>query len=507
MPLKKAVRSANAAVVSFLLENDCAPAPEDRLLHQIARIFNSSDEKEIRNMLNIADMLLPYCDVNSQDEDGNSPLHLTGNLSFAMWLLNHGADMKLLNNAKLKAHECSGNNAVKDYLHSEYNNRFPEVVVIAEEKNEIPAVKATDWVNRFSTQTVTLQELIPVDGSVQDRTWNLNYLGKDFKTTPRFVTSLAKKMKFSTNIFKYFSPEEVLLRVAEHNPGSRLMVTFDHHANEILGVIDEDKKILPPQIACQVFAEDPRIREISYQNGLWSAELHLDESFKVRNSGDYFRRLEICYPVDGVGMPCIYLAMLRQVCSNGSTARVAEFRTDIEISDESGLHLSRLLKSFNNQYGFAALEDRLTTAQSTAASVGELMEVDNLLQTYVADKHAYRTLHNRLDEIAGEPCFTYGTTSLNNIPAKKRALLPVNCSVNDLLNFCSELTTHHSNLLNNSTSFDVATGKILAHEFDLEGMYRRRTGSPDFFLKGLDLPKFYTRESRDRLESTVTVNG
>ena len=138
--------------------------------------------------------------------------------------------------------------------------------------------------------------------------------------------------------------------------------------------------------------------------------------------------------------------------------------------------------------------------------MNELLEIDALLQNHVAGKHAYRLLHNRLDEIAGEPCFQYGTTSLNNIPAKKRALLPVNCSVNDLLNFCSELTTHHGNLLNNAVSFDIAAGKILAHEFDLEGMYSRQSQSPDFFLKDLDLPTTRTRESFEREESMEFID-
>ena len=206
-------------------------------------------------------------------------------------------------------------------------------------------------------------------------------------------------------------------------------------------------------------------------------------------------------------MPCIYLSMQRLVCSNGATAQVAEFRTDIEINDESGLHLSRLLGSFNNRHGFSALEERLGIAQSTAASVSEFMEIDGLLQNHVPDKHAYRQLHNRLDEIAGEPCFRYGTTCLNNIPAKKRSLLPVNCSVNDLLNFCSELTSHHGKLLNDTAAFDVAAGKILAHEFDLEGMYGRHSKSPDFFLKGLDLPTTRTRESFEREESTEFIDA
>ena len=259
-------------------------------------------------------------------------------------------------------------------------------------------------------------------------------------------------------------------------------------------------------IACDVFSSDPRVRSVSYERGIWSAELHLDEVFNVPRSGEYFRRFKICYPVDSVGMPCIYLSMQRLVCSNGSTAQVAEFRTDIEINDESGLHLSRLLASFNNQYGFSALEERLGIAQSTAASVNELLEIDNLLQNHVADKRAYRMLHNRLDEVAGEPCFQYGTTSLNNIPAKKRSLLPVNCSVNDLLNFCSELTSHHGNLLDNAVSFDVAAGKILAHEFDLEGMYGHRKKSPDFFLKDLKLSTARTSDSIAREESMEFID-
>lgn len=503
MPLKKAVLGSNTAVVSFLLNNGYTPEPEDRLLHLLARQTGDITP----TTLEIADMLLPYCDINSTDEQSNTPLHIVSSRLFAEWLLKNGAQLKNHNAARLNPHESVENAEVQELLTREYHKQYPIVTVITDRSNgNASQIGATDWEHRFSTQMVSLQELIPSAENIQDKNWSLNYLGKDFKTTNRFVSTLAKKLKFSTNIFKYFTPEEVLLRVAEQNPESRFVVTFDHYSNELLGVIDEDKKVLPPQIACQIFAEDPRVREISYSNGLWSAELHLNEEFKVRNSGEYFRRLSINYPVDGVGMPCIYLAMMRQICKNGSIARVSEFRTDIEISDTSGLHLSRLLKSFNNEYGFSALQDRITAAQSTAASIGELMEIDNLLLSQVADKQTYRTLHNRLDEIAGEPCFTYGTTSLNNIPAKKRALLPVNCAVNDLLNFCSELTTHHSNLLNNAAAFDVTAGKILAHEFDLEGMYRRRNASPAFFLKDLDLPQSYTRSSHERLESTVIID-
>ena len=81
------------------------------------------------------------------------------------------------------------------------------------------------------------------------------------------------------------------------------------------------------------------------------------------------------------------------------------------------------------------------------------------------------------------------------------------CSVNDLLNFCSELTTHHGTLLSNPDAFDVMTGKTLAGELDLEGMYHYNRNSPAFFLDDLDLPRMYTRENREILDSTEVVNG
>ena len=502
MPLSKAVFCGNLGVVRFLLENGYTPEQGSFLLHALAGHSDYADRIEI------ARLLLQCCDINEENEDGDTPLHLAEDVVFAHFLLDNGAVVDKKNSAGLFPYQTTPVKEVSLFLENEYHKLHPVVEVIKRQKKEKEFLTApTDWGRRFSTQLVTIQDLMPSDENASSNAWSLNYLGENFRTSNRFISTLAKKLKFSSNIFKYFSPSEVLERVGEQNPDCHFMVTFDHHAKQILGLVDEGKKFLPPSIVCDVFASDPRVRSISYDRGIWSAELHSDEVFNIPRSGDYFRRFKICYPVDGVGMPCIYLSMMRQICGNGSTAQVAEFRTDIEINDKSGLHLSRLLASFNNQYGFSALEERLGIAQSTVASMNELLEIDELLQNHVPDKHAYRQLHNRLDEIAGEPCFQYGTTSLNNIPAKKRSLLPVSCSVNDLLNFCSELTSHHGNLLNNPVSFDVAAGKILAHEFDLEGMYSSKNNSPDFFLKDLNLPTTRTRESFEREESMEFIDA
>ena len=496
MPLKRAVELNNLSVVNFLLESGVSPKEEDHLLH----IAVAS------NFFSLCKILLPICDMDAQDAKGNTPLHYASSVSIAKMLVNYGASADIRNADGLAPYEIVDNKECRDFLEEEYFKLHPQVAVLEVVNDE--EVSATDWANRFTQEIVTIQDLVPLnEKSTSKSDWKLKYSGQEYSVTPRFVSSLAKKLKFSNTIFNFFSPQEVLGRAAEVQPEQEFIATFDNSTNQILGIIERNKKILPPSVGCRIFSEDPRIRSAHYANGIWHGELVLDEVFNIDNSGEYSRKLNIQYPVDGIGMPSIYLAIERQICSNGAVVQVAAFRTDIEINDESGTHLSRLLRSFSNQHGFSALEERIGIAQQTMASVNELIMVDNLLQDYVQDKKSYYKLHNRLYEMAGDPCLVYETTSLNNIPAKKRSLLPVNCAVNDLLNFCSELTTHHGNLLTSSSAFDVAAGRTLAGEFDLEGMYSINRKSPDFFLKDLRLSKYKTQEYSDQEQSTEVFNG
>ena len=496
MPLKRAVELNNLSVVNFLLESGVVPQEEDYLLHIAVA----------GNYYSLSKILMLYCDVNTQDAKGNTPLHYVSSISIAKMLLFHGANADIRNQHGSVPYEIVDNKECRDLLKEEYFKLHP--VTLVPEAVDDERVSATDWANRFSQEVVTIQDLIPSnEKNTSKLDWKLKYSGHEYSVTPRFVSSLAKKLKFSNTIFNFFSPQEVLERAAEVQPDQEFIATFDNNTNQILGIIERNKKILPPSVGCQIFSEDPRIRSAYYENGIWHGELALDEVFNINNSGEYSRKLNIQYPVDGIGTPSIYLSVERQICSNGAVAQVAAFRTDIEINDESGTHLSRLLRSFSNQHGFSALEERIGIAQQTMASVNELMMVDNLLLEYVQDKNSYHKLHNRLYEIAGDPCLVYETTSLNNIPAKKRALLPVNCAVNDLLNFCSELTTHHGNLLTSSAAFDVAAGKTLAGELDLEGMYSINKKSPDFFLKDLRLSNYKTQEYFNQEQSTEVFNG
>ena len=61
------------------------------------------------------------------------------------------------------------------------------------------------------------------------------------------------------------------------------------------------------------------------------------------------------------------------------------------------------------------------------------------------------------------------------------------CSVNDLFIFCSELTTHHPRSIRSQEGFHGMLGNMLSQEFDLEGMYPIQKEAPDFTLRGVEV--------------------
>ena len=95
-------------------------------------------------------------------------------------------------------------------------------------------------------------------------------------------------------------------------------------------------------------------------------------------------------------------------------------------------------------------------------------------------------LRERLNTIAADPCVRYGVTDLANIGIKKRPLLPVGCSVADLLNFASELVTHHADLLKSDSTLHAFAGTVLAKGFDLEDLYPNAVRTSAFYLNNVD---------------------
>ena len=495
MPLRKAVREDRQDVVEFLLESGILPDSEKDADLLVGAVQSNS--------LPMIRTLLPYFDLNRPDETGRTPLFSAGSREAAECLVEAGAKADRADAKGEYPYQAVTDAGAAEYLKERYRELHPVI------ETRVPAVapktydRSTDWSDRFVSTRVSIADLTPVECDEATGRFKVQFDDRTYNTSGRFITSLARKLKFSSNIFNYFSAEEVFQRVHERNPDTVFKVTFDRQDNEILGVVDEGKRILPAEIACNVFAADPRVRKIQYSNGVWEAEFQMEGSFSIRNDSEYARRFKVHYPVDGVSMPCVYLMMLRQVCSNGMVAMVSSFRTDIEVNDESGTHLSRLLRSYNNDNGFLALESRLQSAQETRASVAELLKFENLIAQQVSDQRSVSLLQTRLEEMAGDPCSRYEITSLTNIPPRRRSLLPVDCSVNDLFNFCSELTTHHENIVSHVDAFNAALGSTMAREFDLEEMYSNQRPAQAFHMDDINLTENIYHESAARRHNTV----
>lgn len=335
---------------------------------------------------------------------------------------------------------------------------------------------------RFETVATTPVQMVEALQSDHDTIKGLSYGGVTYKPTERFYKSLASELKIPFGVFGFFTPLEVMTRAAEKEPLLPLRLTVDTGDSKLLGLTENKGIPMPVRYIENVLHNDSRLQQIEYGDGVMSATLDLDEQWNVPHDGAYHVHVRCRVPVDGVGMPDMNLATWRQVCSNGAVAEAPLFRTKMEIKDNSGDHFRRLLASFSNPSGVEQLQQRMCDAAETKASVGELVLLEGMIRRSVANARNQTLLRERLYEIAEDPCVRYGVTDLSNIGEKKRALLPVGCSVADLLNFASELTTHHHDILKEPAPVSAFSGTVLSRGFDLSDLYPSTRSTSDFYL-------------------------
>ena len=343
--------------------------------------------------------------------------------------------------------------------------------------------------DRFEPVPVTPREMVGMLDCDASKINGLVIGQSTYKLSDRFYKTLASELGIPFGVFGFFSPFEVMTRAAEKEPLLPLRVTVDIEQGLALGLTQNKGVPMPVKYIENVLHEDRRLQEIEYGNGMLSAMLDLDDPWDVPNDSTYHVRVRCRVPVDGVGMPDMSLATWRQVCSNGAVAEAPLFRTKMEIKDNSGEHFRRLLASFSNPSGVEMLQERMYAAAGTKASVGEVVLLEGLIRRSVANTRNQMLLRERLNMIAENPCVRYGVTDLTNIGMKKRPLLPVGCSVADLLNFASELATHHANLLKADSTLHSFSGTVLSKGFDLEDLYPHAARTSNFYLDGLSFSR------------------
>lgn len=339
---------------------------------------------------------------------------------------------------------------------------------------------------RFETMRVTPQKIADSVIEENGRFAGLTVEGERYKPSQRLLKGLAQRMKVPLSVFELFTPLEVIRRAAERAPELPLRLTVDREQHQALALIEDKGVPLPAGNIEIAMREDKRLQQFDYHDGVITGRFDLGEAWDVPGDSKYGVHVSTEVPVDGMGTPEATLATWRQVCSNGAVAEAPLFRTKLEVNGNSGEHFRRLLRSFSNPRGVEMLHERLLAANGTKASVDEVYQVEQLVRRQVRDARSQMLLCERLQAIADEPCVRYGVTDLGAIGERRRGLLPTGASVADVMNFVSELNTHHGELLKNRDSSNGLLGNFYARSYDLEEMYPHTQPARPFYLRGID---------------------
>lgn len=355
--------------------------------------------------------------------------------------------------------------------------------------------------------------------------------GEPLAPSDRFWNSLYARFGFNSAFFKYFDHQEVFGRIAEKEASTRLRLCVertdgDKPRNRLLAVSNPTKPVVHHDELMEML-EGSNHEGISYSDGIIESK-HRPRiggtTFDI--AGDAFQnRFQMYTPIDGYGKPNVYLALLRQICTNGMVGFAKAFRSEVSLGkgdDNVAFALTRVLDQFNNDEGYAAIRQRMEAATTSWASVHEATNLYKLLiklhnQTEDGGQLSIRRIGNDgassdtpvirkalrqgsgdspLGEetlnsgiitayhgLTGDTTKLYGLANLDALSIKRQRTLPVKCSVYDMVNFATEVATHHA-LPNAARRLNAWVGSMISGEYDMEGTMSQYGDFADFHMGG-----------------------
>ncbi len=329
-----------------------------------------------------------------------------------------------------------------------------------------------------------------------------------FKPTERFWTSLYIRYGFSKSFFNYFTHEEVFSRISEISPNDRMRYCIERDEKtgkgQLLAVSNPTKSVVRHDDLMELL-ELYQGGRVAYHNGIVESH-HIPRmgGSRFQIGGDEFaNRFVLQTPIDGFGLPNIYLSLLREICSNGMVGMGKTFRSQITVGkghDATTFSLMRALDGFGNDEGYAALRQRFESAASSWASVHEALSLYNLTAKMLGRKQLGSDGAQTLPEngryaipvgspllksfhkMTGDISSLYGLANLDALSVKRQRTLPVNCKVYDLLNFATEVATHHAKP-EGARRMQAWVGTLLSNEYDMEGTADNFGDFRDFFVQ------------------------
>lgn len=339
-------------------------------------------------------------------------------------------------------------------------------------------------------------------------------------TSDRFWNSLFARYGFGRNVFNYFTPEEVFTRIADRRADDRLrFCIYDSPGMinpELLAVSNPEKPVLTLDNSRALMAEyNPLDAEgdfdgVNYSNGILRASFTPRGEAPFEVGGDQFQaRFDMMVPVDGYGSPEVALGCLRIICTNGMVAFSKAFSNKIPGGSDQDGGLNRIrqtIEGYGNDEGYDALRRRLGSATESYASVAECAAMSKAVMRALgaegSDKERVKTLIDRFDRVAGNPTMMYGLVSATSVGKKRLATLPSRATVYDLINFGTEVATHHTESESRARTIHGQVGSLISGEFDLEGSARDGRDYIDVYLNGED----EAAKRADKLEGRIDAN-
>ncbi|MBC8876255.1 MAG: DUF932 domain-containing protein [Planctomycetes bacterium] len=310
--------------------------------------------------------------------------------------------------------------------------------------------------------------------------------GEEAAPTKRFWKSFFLKFGISENVFRYFEPAEVFDRISERAADDmvRCCIERDRKGKARLLAVSNPARSLIQYGETTDLVSRYGGRDVSYADGIVTST-HTprsgDQPFQI--GADRFQhRFVMETPVDGFSHPKIYLSYLREICTNGMVGYTRAFRSDVSLGNDIGHCISRALESYDNGEGYAALRQRFESAQTSWASLRECMQLYKaLIKVNDRKEVTTDTLARDFHRMTGRLNELYGLANLDAISVKRQRVLPARCRVYDLLNFASEVGTHHSTT-EGGRSMQAFIGTMISDEFDMEGTAETVTDFADFLV-------------------------
>lgn len=309
--------------------------------------------------------------------------------------------------------------------------------------------------------------------------------GQAARTTPRFWKSFFKRFQISDNIFRYFEPEEVFDRIYQRAKGVKFQYcieTTPGGAKRLLGVSDPSTRIMDYDALRNLMLRHGG-QSLQYSDGTITS-LHVPRSGEhdVLIGPDKFQnRFALECPIDGYQKPRVYLSLMRQICANGAIGMAPAFRSELNLGKKDGVYnLERVMQSYDNGEGYAALRQRFESAQNSWASIHEYRQLDGTLDRLAINKEELEKHRRSLSALAGTINSIYGIANVDALSQKRQRILPTKARVYDFINFASELATHHTKT-GDGRRLQGYIGTLISDEYDMEGTANQATEFSDFF--------------------------